>query len=352
MTFGSFVVIALQNKLSKEREEVTKSTFSLPKNFKPLLFIRNVIIFTLICEILGAGFLYVLFLQDPNVTAPLWNAIFHSISAFCTAGFSLFSDSFEAYKLNIVIAALSYMGAIGFLVMSDMWFTCRNKKPYMFFTSKLVIKVTVLFALFGTLFIYTLEPSIQDYEPWQRLLTAFFQIMTATTTVGFNTVPIGGLAPVVIMFMYFVMVFGASPSGTGGGLKSTTLATLIGLVRSVIKRRNSVRLMKRNISSETLNLATASFVFYMFTFFCAMLLLLGTQTLTDTMSVEAIMFEVTSALGTVGLSMGIIGDLTPLGKLIIMMLMFMGRVGILTFGIAISMRDETVREEKDNEILI
>jgi trk system potassium uptake protein TrkH len=152
----------------------------------------------------------------------------------------------------------------------------------------------------------------------------------------------------VIMLLYLLMIFGASPSGTGGGLKSTTLAALWGLMRSTLKGRDAVRYQKRIISPERLQMATASFVFYMGVLFVAMLLLLSTQSGTF----EVILFEAISALGTVGLSMGLTGDLTNLGKLIIILLMFMGRVGILTFGIAVSMHDETREEEKDAELVL
>ena len=358
MTFGSFIVMSIRRKLTTARMEATKSTFALPKNFSPLRFVRSVVIFTLICEAVGAVSLYILFVIDGQIDKPMWNAIFHSVSAFCTAGFSLFPDSFESFKfnpyVNLVIAALSYLGAMGFLVMSDVWRVSRDKKTNLYFTTKIILKITLTFAIIGTCLFYALEPSIQGYEPWQRLLTSFFQIMTAATTVGFNTIPIGALAPSIVLFLCFLMIFGASPSGTGGGLKSTTLAILGALIRSVLRRRSSVRLRKREISADTLNLATASFVFYMMVLLVAVTLLLALQPLglETGHTFEVILFEAISALGTVGLSMGITGNLAPLSKLIIILLMFMGRVGILNFGLAISMRDETRREEKDNEVLL
>jgi trk system potassium uptake protein TrkH len=193
-----------------------------------------------------------------------------------------------------------------------------------------------------------MEPSIQALPNWERLLASFFQVMTAGTTVGFNTIPIGALSASIIMFLYMLMIFGASPSGTGGGLKSTTLAALIGLMRSVLKGRDKIRYQKREISADRLQLATAAFTFYMGVLFLAMILLLSTEEA----ALEIILFEAISALGTVGLSMGLTGDLTNLGKLIIIVLMFMGRVGILTFGIAVSTHDETREEEKDNDLVL
>ncbi len=351
MTFGSFVILATRHKMTSFRSGISRKTFALPQDFSVVRFIRLVVIFTIIAEVIGAILLYAIFVYNDQ-TNSLWLAIFHSISAFCTAGFSLFSNSFEDYVgntyLNIVIASLSYLGAIGFIVMVDIWHKLSGKQRYLHFASKVILEVTIWFSTIGVALFFIMEPSIQSLPNWERLLASFFQVMTATTTVGFNTIPISGLSASVIMLLYFLMIFGASPSGTGGGLKSTTLAALWGLMRSTLKRRDRVRFNKREISPERLQMATAAFTFYMGVLFIAMLLLLSTENGTF----EVILFEAISALGTVGLSMGITGDLSNLGKIIIIILMFMGRVGILTFGIAVSTHDESKEEEQDSELVI
>jgi trk system potassium uptake protein TrkH len=351
MTFGSFIILSTRHKMSSLRSEVSRKAFALPGDFRIARFIRLVITFTLITELIGAILLYAIFSYN-NEDNAIWLAIFHSISAFCTAGFSLFSNSFESYAdnvyLNLVIATLSYLGAIGFIVMVDVWHLLTGKSRYLHFASKVILEITFWFSLVGTILFFVMEPSIQALPNWERLLASFFQVMTAGTTVGFNTIPIGALSASIIMFLYMLMIFGASPSGTGGGLKSTTLAALIGLMRSVLKGRDKIRYQKREISADRLQLATAAFTFYMGVLFLAMILLLSTEEA----ALEIILFEAISALGTVGLSMGLTGDLTNLGKLIIIVLMFMGRVGILTFGIAVSTHDETREEEKDNDLVL
>lgn len=358
MTFGSFVVLSLRHKLTATRIDAARSAFSLPEGFSVPYFIRNVILFAGIVETIGTLLLYAIFLTEPSVENPLWAAIFHSVSAFCTAGFSLFPDSLESFRFNpyvtVVIGLLSYLGALGFLVMSDFWAVANDRKKSLFFTTKIILKSTFIIAGSGTILFYALEPSIQEYAPWQKLVLSFFQIMSASTTVGFNTLSINALTPAIIILFYFLMIFGASPSGTGGGLKVTTLAILAAVVKSVLKRRSAVRLEKREVSSGTLNLAVASFIFYMLVVGVAAMLIMVFQPelARKYYSLSAVLFEIISALGTVGLSMGITGALEPLGKLIIILMMFMGRVGILTFGLAISMRDETREEETDNEILI
>ncbi|WP_224825229.1 TrkH family potassium uptake protein [Cognatishimia sp. MH4019] len=352
MTVGSFALLTIQNRLSRVREKTTRAAFNLPENVRAGLFVRSVIIFTLTCEAIGALALYALF-SAQGVENAAWAAIFHAVSAFCTAGFSLFSTSLEAFRgdtgVVLVISALSLLGAMGFLIIVDFWRNLFGRKQYLGFTSKIILRMTLMFLFFGTLLLFIIEPGFRDLPPSERLLTAFFQTMTATTTVGFNTYPIGALSLSVIMVIFVLMIIGASPAGTGGGLKTTSFAVLVGLVRSSLKGRDEVRFFKRRVPADKLQTATASLTYYMALLAIAMFLLLMTE---PAAAFETVMFEVISALGTVGLSMGLTGDLSPLGKIIIIVLMIAGRVGILTFGIALAAHDESREEERDNDVVV
>ena len=352
MTIGSFAVMATAHKLSPLREKMTRAAFALPKDLKPGHFILTVVIFTLVCEAIGALALYFIFAGAGQDDA-IWSAIFHAVSAFCTAGFSLNPNSFEAYSgnvgLNVVISVLSLLGAMGFLVIHDVWRNFTSAAFHLGFTTKVILRITGAFLFIGTLVLFVADPGIAALQPTERLLAAFFQTMTATTTVGFNTVPIGALSMSVLMVLFVLMAVGASPSGTGGGLKTTTFAALLAIMRSTLKQRSRVRFFKRPIAASRLQAAGASAVYFIVLLAVAVFLL----GLTDPQfTFDRVVFEVISALGTVGLSMGITGDLSLLGKLIIIVLMTAGRVGILTFGIAIAMHDETRAEEEDNELLI
>lgn len=352
MTIGSFAVLATAHKLSPLREKITRAAFVLPSDLKPGHFILTVVVFTLVCEAIGAVALWFIFFSAGEENA-VWSAIFHAVSAFCTAGFSLNSSSFEAYSgnagLNIVISALSLLGAMGFLVIWDVWRNFTSGAFHLGFTTKVILRITGAFLFIGTLILFVADPGIAALQPTERLLAAFFQTMTATTTVGFNTVPIGSLSMSVLVLLFVLMAVGASPSGTGGGLKTTTFAALLAIMRSTLKQRSQVRFFKRPIAASRLQAAGASAVYFIVLMAIA-IFLLG---LTDPQfEFERVVFEVISALGTVGLSMGITGDLSSLGKLIIIILMTAGRVGILTFGIAIAMHDETREEEEDNELLL
>ncbi|MEM8771031.1 MAG: potassium transporter TrkG [Pseudomonadota bacterium] len=352
MTIGSFAVLATQERLSPLREKVTKAAFSLPDDCRPAQFIRTVILFTLICEAIGAALLYFMFV-DAGVDNAAWNAIFHSISAFCTAGFSLNADSFEGFRahagINIVISTLSLLGAMGFLIVWDMWRNMTSRAFHLGFTSKVIIRMTMAFLAVGTLILFVVEPTIAALPPHERLQAAFFQTMTASTTVGFNTHPIGDLGYATLLILFFLMAIGASPSGTGGGLKTTTFAAMLGLLRSTLKQRDRVRFFKRTIPPTRLQSAGASFFYFVVLLFVTLFLLSMTE---PGKEFEQLVFECISALGTVGLSTGITGDLSTLGKLIIIVLMTAGRVGILTFGIAIAMHDESDAEVEDNELLL
>ncbi|MBN2760742.1 MAG: potassium transporter KtrB [Rhodobacteraceae bacterium] len=352
MTIGSFIVLSFTHHLGKMRAKTTRDVFSLPDSVTPRSFILSVIVFTLACEVLGALALYPIFVAA-GVENAAWSAIFHAVSAFCTAGFSLNATSFEAFTghvgVNFVIATLSILGAMGFLIVLDVARAFTGKSSHLGFTTKIITRMTIMFMLVGTALFFVIEPSVQELEPTERLLASFFQVMTASTTVGFNTVPISELSYAVLMLLFFLMVIGASPAGTGGGLKTTSFAALVGLVRSTLKGRDEVRFFKRPIPPARLQNATSAFAYYMFVAIVSAFLLFLTEA---GASFEVVMFEVLSAMGTVGLSMGLTGELSDLGKIIVIVLMTAGRVGILTFGIALASHDESPEEEKDNELVM
>jgi trk system potassium uptake protein TrkH len=334
MTFGSFVILAQNKPLSKARLNIANVVFALPESFKIYKFIKSVIVFTAVIELFGAAALYVVF-RKAGIDTPVWSAIFHSVSAFCTAGFGLYNNSFENFSghfwINIIIAVLSYLGAVGFIVSVDIWRRIRGKIDHVTLTTKIILWSTFYISLIGTVLFFITEPSIQSYPADKRLLASFFQAMTALTTVGFNTIPIGAVSRASLLLITTLMVIGASPAGTGGGLKCTTFTALWGLAVSTLKGQKNVSFWGRVIPEQRVRLAAASFCFYV-TF-----LLVGVYflSLTDSaMDFEKLLFEAASALGTVGLSTGITSSLAVMSKIILIGLMYAGRIGPLTFGLA------------------
>lgn len=348
MSIGSFIILGSKKKLSETGIKLLKFNFSLPKQYSVLHFLKNVIWFSLLIEFIGAVCLYFIFLEQ-DVSNPVWNSIFHSISAFCTAGFSLFNTSFEAFKgdfwLNFVITVLSFSGAIGFIVFSDIYEKLAGRKKMITYTSKIILRFTLFMIALGAFILFISDNSLSSYPAWERLMIATFQSMTALTTVGFNTFPIDKLFGASLFLITMLMLMGASPSGTGGGIKSTTMSALYAEVMSTLKGNKKVTYLGKIIPSHRIKMASSNFFFYILILTCGIFFLL----LTETHPIFNTIFEATSALGTVGLSTGITGSLSPLGKLIIIVLMFLGRIGPLSIGVALmATKDENAESEEQD----
>lgn len=352
MTIGSFLMMATAHHLSPLRERLARAAFTLPPDVSIGSFIGTVVIYTLTVEMIGAVLLYFQF-SASGVDNAAWSAIFHAVSAFCTAGFSLNPNSLEDFRgdvgVNATVSALSILGAMGFLIAWDVWRSLTQRSFALSFTSKVIVKLTGAFLLVGTAIFCVADPGIAAL-PWsERLMASFFQTMTATTTVGFNTHPISALTPAVIVVIFFLMAIGASPSGTGGGLKTTTFAAMIGLVRSTLRRRPEITFFNRVIAPARFQLAMASSAYFVMLMTPAVFVLCLTEPGKD---FQALLFEAISAIGTVGLSMGVTGTLSDLGKVTIILLMFAGRVGILTFGIALASKDGEGETPKNEDLLV
>lgn len=351
MTLGSFIVLSTQQRLSGVRARVVRTAFVLPQQILVASFIRTVVLFTLGCEVIGALLLWWAF-RDAGVDDALWSAVFHAVSAFCTAGFSLYGDSFEAFRghlgVNLVISALSLLGATGFLVVWDGLRSLADRSVRFGFTSRVILGATAALLLCSTIGLLLTDPTLRALPAGEALLAAWFQSMTAVTTVGFNTHPIGAFALAPLLLLMIVMVIGASPSGTGGGLKTTTAAVLVALVRSVTHKRSAVRFFGRRIPDAKVAMAAASFAYLVMLLMASVFLLSITEA---DVALEALLFEASSALGTVGLSTGVTGELSAAGKIVIIVLMTAGRVGILGFAMALALPEDAERVEEDEELL-
>ncbi|NJC24544.1 TrkH family potassium uptake protein [Neolewinella antarctica] len=334
MSLGSFFVLSRKRQLSVMQSDLLTYDFSLPQGFDVGHFIKSMVLFTLVIEAVGALLLAWVFhaAGEDNV---VWNGVFHSISAFCTAGFSLFSDGFVPFQnnfsLNLLISVLAISGALGFIVFTDFYESITNKKAHITYTSRIILRFTFVGILLGALVLYLSDPNIETLPPETGLMTALFQSMSAFTTVGFNTYDIGAIVPAPMFTVILLMVIGASPSGTGGGMKSTTFTALFAQLRGTFRGDSQARFMGRVIPPAKVGLATSNFFFYMLTLAVGTYLLL----LVQEEDPYLVLFEVVSALGTVGLSAGLTGTLTVMGKIILIILMFLGRIGPLSFGMAV-----------------
>ncbi len=345
MALSSFIILKQFDRLPSLSARLLRLEFNLPQKYPLVSFIYSVFIFTLLIEAIGALVLYVGF-KEAGVENPIWQAIFHSISAFCTAGFSLFGDSMTSFSKNSLITTtiliLSLLGSIGFIVLLDFWLRLTRKRKTITLTSKIILFSTFIFWIVAAITIYFSDLELRSMG-WEGLQLAIFQSISAHTTVGFNNYDIGLIDVSGIFILIILMIIGASPAGTGGGLKTTSITALIAVLLSVLKRRKYITFFEKEIPPSNIYLAVSSAIFYSF------ILILGTWAVLMVdgkhFGFEKILFEVTSALSTVGISTGITGQLSDLSKLIISFLMFIGRLGVLTVGFALISKAPLLRDK-------
>lgn len=294
---------------------------------------------TAVLEILGAVLLSFRFCQQYGILKGLYFSVFHSVSAFCNAGFDLMGgngafSSLTAYAkdplVNLTIAFLILSGGIGFFVWSDIQQNKLRVRRYRLHT-KIVLLTTALLLLVPFLFMLFTErhnPEFQN-DPLAYALGCCFQTITVRTA-GFNTVNLTLLSDGTLLCMILLMLIGGSPSSTAGGMKTTTFAMLITSLFSVFKKRKTIECFRRRISDDTLlQIITISAMYILLFFGCGMLLCAF-----DPISLKEALFETASAIGTVGLTLGITTKLSAASQLILMALMFFGRVGGLTLLLA------------------
>lgn len=330
MTVTSFFLIARQKPLPPTKERVLRASYALPEGFDLRRFLLGTVLFTLVLEATGTLVLWWCFALE-GLPQPLWSALFHSVSAFATAGFSLYDDSLMRFAtnpvINITVAGLALAGSVGFIVLLDLWRAVRHRVKVTF-TTKVILFSTTTLVLGGSVLVFFAEPSLREL-PWhQALLVASFQVISTTSTAGFNTVEVASWTQGVLFFLVLTMVIGASPSGTGGGMKTTTVTALAGVVFSLARNRRTVTLLGNEIPLPRVLGAAATAFAYLVT------LALGTLALAAAQSepLGSVLFEAASALGGVGLTSGLTSLASDTGKAILMLLMYLGRVGPLTFG--------------------
>ena len=355
MTLSTLFAILLGRKLTIKDGVVIQNTLKHPgaTGVKKLLF--YIITITLGVELAGAAALYLRWsaLGQWSGITRLYNAVFHSVSAFCNAGFSLFHKSFTSFQsdtgINLIMMLLIFIGGIGFIVLLDIgklkfW----RKDRHLIFSrisiqAKIALSVSISLILIGAAVIFFLERGnvLEGLSLKDKLLGSFFQAVTPRTA-GFNTLPIGSLAPSTLLFLIFLMFIGASPGSTGGGIKTCTFGIIIATVFCMLKNRGRVWLFRKTIPRAVVRKALAIFFMALAWIFLFTLLLSITEkdVVNGPNYMLKILFEITSAFGTVGLTTGITPFLTTIGKLIIILTMFVGRIGPLTLALAIALRDE------------
>jgi trk system potassium uptake protein TrkH len=343
---------------------VIQDTFTGGREQSARDIIRDVVVFTVVIEGIGATLIFLRFLPGQTIGEALFFSVFHAISAFCNAGFSLFSASFIAYRddlmLNLVICFLIVSGGIGFLVLSEL----KRNFPFnrrswsrLSLHSKLVLSTTVILLIFSSLLIVFMEwhNTLGSLSLPGRFLAGFFQAVSARTA-GFNTLPIGKMANETLFVLILLMFIGASPGSCGGGIKTSTFASLIVLGISRLGGHEHPQLFHRTISLASIAKAVSVVMVSMAVIGVATLVIMMTE-LGETPHPMSrgkfleLMFEVVSAFGTVGLSTGVTEGLSEAGKLILSFVMFTGRLGPLVVVLAVSRRDAPHYYYAEEEIM-
>jgi len=345
MTFSTFFIYLLGGRIPLGSRDLLQETISQGpfQNLKALL--KSVLLTTFFVEFIGAFILALRFWFEMPLNKAIYYGIFHSISAFCNAGFALYSDSFVGYKsdlvINFTLSALIVLGGLGFIVIFEVDRLRRQRSIGLSLHSRLVLFVTAILILCGTFLILLLEykNTMEDLSWTSKILTSLFQSVT-TRTAGFNTLDIGLLSNPTLFILILLMFIGASPGSCGGGIKTTTFAILMSLFKNRFLNQDEVNLMDRRIPSEIISKAISVTFFSLILIALFTILLLITE-LAGLSHLESrglfleILFEVMSAFGTVGLSTGLTPHLSSEGRLLIALMMFIGRLGPITIAMSV-----------------
>lgn len=341
ITMGTLVAMAFKRNITlKSRNLIQESVNSL-KIAGVVRLVRMVIKGTLLLEGLGALFMMVYFIPELGLLRGIYYSIFHSVSAFCNAGFDLmgyqeeyisFVNQVDVPWLNIPLMLLIVIGGIGFLVWEDILEKKWHFKRYSFHT-KLVMTTTLLLIFGGAILFYLFEGQrlFADLSPAGKVYASLFSAITPRTA-GFNTVDLAALSENSWLLTLILMFIGGSPGSTAGGIKTTTVAVVLIFMLSNLKQKRGANVFGRCISDETVKKALTVFMLNLTLAITAAMLICGFQDL----SMRDVFFEVFSAGATVGMSTGITRQLCVASRWVIILLMYSGRLGSMTFALIFS----------------
>lgn len=340
VTFATFLAMFLSGGLSPSERNILKETISGEKVNTISKTMKRIVLLTITVEFAGFVAYYISWAEAiPDTSERLWYSLFHTVSAFCNAGFSVFTNSLADpmnatyLPINVTTMVLVIMGGLGFTTVweSVNRFSGRRQRKQFTIHSIIVFRMTVFLIVAGTVAVLAIEWNnlLAGYSVGDKILLSMFQSVTSRTA-GFNTLDTGSLSAGATMIVVLLMMIGASPSSTAGGLKTTTVYVLYKSMVANIIGSDRVEISNRTVPNAVVLRAITS------VFLSAMVMAIGLILLTvfEDFAFIDIFFEVVSAFMTVGLSRGITGSLSDPGKLIIICSMFAGRVGMLTVAVA------------------
>ena len=364
ITIVSMFMINLHKKIGLGDRMLIQAAFNLNTLSGLVKFVKNVVLGTFLVEGVGALLYMTVFVPEHGVRG-VWISVFNAVSAFCNAGMDIISEnSLCEYALNpmvnMVTCLLIVFGGIGYIVWWDVIRVLRNFKKQGFacfkrmtLQSKLAISVTVFLIVAGAMAVFILEYNnpltLGGQSVWDKLQLAFFQSIT-TRTAGFATVPQQNLTDATSVISLLLMFIGGSPAGTAGGIKTVTMLVLVASAVATIKNKNEVVLFNRKIPKEAVNKSVAIMSTSFATTFTATILLLAVMNA----GALDVIYETVSATATVGLSRGLTTVLDLWGKIIIIITMYLGRIGPISLAIAFGTRKEkqNIISDPTEEIVI
>jgi trk system potassium uptake protein len=360
MTFGTLFAMVIGKKITyKERVVIQESLNQM--NVKGIVKLsRNILLLTFVIELIGAFFLSFRFIPLLGIPKGIGYSLFHSISAFCNAGFDLMGSvtgpfsSLTSFKndllINFVLMILIILGGLGFSVIIEVYNKRKFKKLSLH--SKIVIRMTSILLILGFIMTFVLEftnpNSIGNYRFIDKILPAMFQSVT-TRTAGYNSLDLSQLTTASIFLTMLLMFIGGSSGSTAGGIKTTTFGVVLGMMRSVLKGDPDTEIFGRRISSLIVKKSVTIIGLALSLILFVTMVLSITET---NAQFKEILFEVISAFATVGLSLGLTPSLSIMGKIMIAITMFLGRVGPLTFFLAITYKESQQKVKFPEENLL
>lgn len=339
MTTTTFLILLVGRRFDLRHKVAIQQELDRPGLQGSALVIRSIIATSILFEITGVFLMLPVFVPDYGFRGGLWFAIFHSINSWNNAGFGLLSTSYINYQssvlLNVVVSVLIIFGGIGYRVFFEMflWLRARllNKSQRIVFSLnfKVSISTTLFLLAFGTVAFFLTElnnpGTFGSMSLGNKLMAAWFQSVT-TRTAGFNTIDISKLTTTGLFLTIGLMFIGASPGGTGGGIKTTTLRILFSCTKAILQGKEEVELYQRQVPISLILKAVGVLIGSVTTVIVALTLISLTDSKFDFIQ---LLFEVVSAFATVGLSTGITASVSAWAKLVLIVTMYVGRVGVL-----------------------
>lgn len=343
ITIGASVMIALKKKIGLSERTLIQESLSTLQIRGSVKLVRRIIIGTLLFEGVGALLLSIRFVQDMGLAKGIYYGIFHSVSAFCNAGFDLmgfngeYSSFCSYYNDPIIVLTLSSLiiiGGIGFVVWEDLYIHKWRVRRYNFQTKAVLLTTAVLIlGGIGLFLIFENNNLFAEMSIGDKLLSALFCTVTPRTA-GFNTVDTASLSSGGLFATIVLMFIGGSPGSTAGGVKTTTVFVIILYIRSYLLRQKDCVAFRRRMDTEAVKKASIVVFINLLLAITGSMIILSVQSL----PLPDVLFEVFSAGGTVGMSTGITRQLNGISRIVVMILMFCGRMGSLTFAMSFTER--------------